>query len=116
MKRYSLFFIVLCFILFFSVHVAKANEEEQGLVVVPDPELLIPEGFDPYKVLNVEHSASRSEIKRAYKKLLTVIENTPSFQFTVNDVELAYKILGTATNRKNYDNKHGISGGAIEEL
>lgn len=109
--RFLIFFVCWVIVLLSTCHVIT-GQEEQGLVIVPEPELTIPEGFDPYKILNVEHSASRAEIKKAYKKI-TLLSTT---ERTKESTELAFKILGNAKERKKYDDKMGIIGGGVEEL
>lgn len=60
--------------------------------------------MNPYEILNVDPTASPSEVKRAYRKLSSSHHpdrgGSDSTMATIND---AYSILGDADRRKQYD-------------
>jgi len=76
--------------------------------------LVILAGRDFYKILGVRREASKTEIKRAYRKLAMKWhpdKNTddPKASERFQDLGAAYEVLSDADKRKTYD-KHGEEG------
>lgn len=63
---------------------------------------------DPYKLLNVERSASQEDIKRAYRKLAKELHpdinpGNKAVEQKFKEISQAYSILGDAEKRKRFD-------------
>jgi DnaJ-class molecular chaperone len=63
---------------------------------------------DPYKLLNVERSASQEDIKRAYRKLAKELHpdinpGNKAVEQKFKELSQAYSILGDAEKRKRFD-------------
>lgn len=67
--------------------------------------------INPYEVLGVDCETSREEIREAYQKLvlahhpdkITATDFTEDIQNRFNDIQCAWKILGSHENRMLYD-------------
>lgn len=71
---------------------------------------------DPYKLLGVGRSASRDEVKRAYRKLAKKLHpdvnpGNKTIEHQFKEVSQAYGILGDAKKRKLYDEGRIDAGG-----
>jgi DnaJ-class molecular chaperone len=63
---------------------------------------------DPYKLLNLERSASQDEVKRAYRKLAKELHpdinpGNKEVEQKFKEISQAYSILGDAEKRKRFD-------------
>jgi len=71
---------------------------------------------DPYKVLGISSSASREEVKAAYRRL--VKEHHPDAggdKQTILSLNAAWAILGDKENRLAYDCQHEVVNSLGEE-
>lgn len=93
------------------VHVARADDDENAnaIVIVEEPDIVTPEGFDPYAALGVATDASRAELKKGYKAALKGAEASK-----IDEIELAWKIVGNGDRKKKWDKSHGLAAGTEE--
>lgn len=66
---------------------------------------------DYYKILGISRSASKIDIKSAYKKLAVKYhpDKNPNFEEMFKDVNESYSILSSEVKRQEYDNKMSFS-------
>ena len=82
-----------------------AADDANAIAIVPEPDIEVPEGFDPYAVLGVPGDASRAEIRKAHKAAVKGVSERNSE--ALEALELAFSILGSADKKARWDERTG---------
>jgi hypothetical protein len=85
-------------------------QDENAIQIIPEPEPVVPDGFDPYEVLGAAHDSSRAEMRKLFKKAMT-----EGGSLNHDRVILANSLIGDPEKKKKWDAAHGIVVASTDE-